>query len=207
MVCIPDIVATVTITAPSSAGPIIGNLFPGDVPFVIVTGSEITEPGGGGGGGIGGTGSQNPNSSTRAAKVATCCARCFRAGRLDNVIRDFGKATGHSTIGEFVAGLTVSGTIAAIGNEALNLTSLGMKPRGGLGAPGFSRAGDPTTWQHTVAGSAARSNKIPMLGRIGRVAGRASEVLSLGLLAFEAGYTQGQIQACITACTANPSSF
>jgi len=47
MVCIPDIVSTVTITAPSS-GPIIGNSLLGDVPFVIATGGEINEPGGGG---------------------------------------------------------------------------------------------------------------------------------------------------------------
>ena len=38
----------VTIPAPANSGPIIGNSFLGDVPFVIVTGGEINEPGGGG---------------------------------------------------------------------------------------------------------------------------------------------------------------
>jgi RHS repeat-associated protein len=175
------------------------------------------EPRGGGGSetpgdvGAGGGGPQNPPTKkptqSTAAKVSACCGRCFNQGRLDNVIKDVGKAAGHPGIGEFVASLTVIGSVAAIGNEALNLTSLGSKARSGLGGPGYSRAGDPTTWQHTVSGASARSNRIPMIGRVGKIVGRVAEPLSLSMLALEGGYWQGQMAACIAACTLNPSSY
>ena len=107
--------------------------------------------------------------------------------RLDNAIRDGGNAVGHPKIGDFVAGLTVVGSLAALGNTALNLTSLGRYPRGGLG--GASPAGSPTTWQHTAGGAAGRALEEPIIGRVGRLAGRASEAVSLSLLVFEATYT------------------
>jgi len=146
-----------------------------------------------------------PATESNAAKIAACCARCFNEGRLDNVIRDVGKATGHPRIGEFVAALTVVGTIASVGNEALNLTSLGRYPRRGVG--GASRAGMPTTWQHTVGGSIGRSVRQPVIGAAGRALGRVAQPISLGMLAFEGGYWQGHMATCIAACTVNPSSF
>jgi RHS repeat-associated protein len=167
----------------------------------------------GGGKGGGGTDQkpQNPknpaNNSKKSygARVAACCARCINATRLDNVIRDAGNSVGHPKIGEFVAGLTIIGSLASLGNTALNLTSLGRYPRGGLG--GASAAGSRTTWQHTVGGAAGRALEEPMIGRVGRLAGRASETVSLSLLTFEATYTQTVGALCAAGCTANPDKF
>lgn len=102
-----------------------------------------------------------------AARLAACCKRCLDGARLDNTLRDLGKSVGHPKIGEFAADLTVAGTIAAIGNTALNLTSLGRYPRGGLG--GASAAGNPPTWQHTVGGATGRALETPAIGRVARI--------------------------------------
>lgn len=124
---------------------------------------------------------------------------------MDNAIRDAGNAVGHPKIGDFVAGLTVSGSLAALGNTSLNLTSLGRYPRGGLG--GASAAGSLTTWQHTAGGAAGRALEEPIIGRVGRQAGRASEAVSLSLLVFEVTYTQTVGALCTAGCTANPDKF
>jgi RHS repeat-associated protein len=165
-----------------------------------------------GGKGGGGTDQpQNPknpaNNSKKSygARVAACCARCVNTTRLDNVIRDAGDSVGHPKVGEFVAGLTIIGSLAALGNTTLNLTSLGRYPRGGLG--GASAAGSRTTWQHTVGGAAGRALEEPMIGRVGRLAGRASETVSLSLLTLEATYTQTVGALCAAGCTANPDKF
>jgi hypothetical protein len=63
----------------------------------------------------------------------------------------------HRPIPVFQLNLTVIESLAALGNTALNLTSLGRYPRGGLG--GASAAASPTTWQHTVGGAAGRAEE------------------------------------------------
>jgi hypothetical protein len=117
---------------------------------------------------------------------------CLNDNRLDNVIRDIGQSTGHPDIGDFAADLTVTGTIAAIANQGLNLTSLGKYPRQGIGGP----AGSPTTWQHTVSGRIGRALEMPSIGRVGRLVGRGASRAAAVLLAFEAGYEVGTVMAC-----------
>jgi hypothetical protein len=45
--------------------------------------------------------------------------------RLDNVIRDIGRSTGHPDVGDFAADLTVTGTIAAVAKSGPESNQLG----------------------------------------------------------------------------------
>jgi hypothetical protein len=49
--------------------------------------------------------------------------------RFDNLIREIGKSMGYPGVGDFAADLTITGTVAALANQGINLTSLGRYPR------------------------------------------------------------------------------
>jgi RHS repeat-associated protein len=134
-------------------------------------------------------------------KYAACWARCFNRHRLDNSIRDLGKSLGLSDrVSNAAANLTITASAAAVINQGLNATSFGKKPRVGLGAPGASPKGAPTSWQHTISGRIGRALDMPVIGRVGRAVGRASAYGSAGLLAFEVGFTQGIYSSCQATC-------
>jgi RHS repeat-associated protein len=101
---------------------------------------------------------QRTSAQGCSTSYLTCIGRCMTENRIDNVAREVG--------GDFLADLTVIGTIASVGNQGLNQTPLGRKPRGGLG--GQSVKGMPTTWQHRTFGWAGRQAGAPGIGRFGR---------------------------------------
>jgi hypothetical protein len=112
--------------------------------------------------------------------------------RFDNLVRHIGNSMGMPAAGEFAADLTVTGTVAAVANQGLNLTSLGKYPRQGVGGP----AGSPTTWQHRVGGMISRAVGVPSIGRAAKMVGRAATKVSGVFLAFEAGYEVGTAIGC-----------
>jgi len=159
--------------------------------------SSMVNPAGGGGdpkiGGGGGGGGKGPATGTGTGKgYWGRFIECMNDNRFDNLIRDIGKSLGYPGAGDFAASLTITGTIAAVANQGLNLTSLGKYPRGGIGGP----AGSPTTWQHRIGGMISRAVGMPSIGRAARLAGRAASRASGVLLAFEAGYEVGNAIAC-----------
>ena len=162
------------------------------------------------GGGDGGLGSDPPTGErqgqeSHVAKVAACYARCLTKNRQDNVIREVGNAAGYPRVGEFAAQLTIAGTAAATVNQALNLTSLGRYPRGGVG--GGSRAGMPTTWQHRLGGALGRHVGRPLIGTFARGLGRGSNAIGIGMLAAEGGWWQGIQATCAVLCARDPLCY
>src|SRR6185503_3125575 len=92
----------------------------------------------GGGGGNGGGGSKGPAASPSKGYWARF-VECMNDFRFDNLVRDIGRSLGHPGIGDLAADLTITGTVAAVANQGLNLTSLGRYPRGGIsGTPAGS---------------------------------------------------------------------
>jgi hypothetical protein len=110
--------------------------------------------------------------------------------RLDNVLREVGTSLGYPGVGEFAADLTIVGTVAALGNQALNLSPLGKYPRGGIKGPGL------TSWQHRLGGAIGRWLKMPSIGAAAKLTGRVANRVSGALIAFEAGYETGTALAC-----------
>jgi RHS repeat-associated protein len=134
-----------------------------------------------------------------------CYRDCVNSYRLDNTIRGLGQLAGHPEVGEFVADLTVTGTIASLVNGGLNLTSLGQKPRSGVGGGPTTAKGGPTNWIHRALGALGHKVNWPWLYRAaGRIGLRVNQA-SLVVLAFEGGHWQGVQAYCAAAC-ANPEN-
>jgi hypothetical protein len=160
-------------------------------------------------GGGGGGGSALPPKSNCSSKKSTsnlaCIAKCMNDSRVDKIAKAVGDSTGIPYAGEFLEGLTWTGTAAAIGNQGLNLL-FGAKP-GSFGS--FAGARSATSWQHKafgemgVGGVVRRSgfNRAGILiGRAGKVIGRVTNVASLGILVFEGAYTTGTFLSCSALC-------
>jgi RHS repeat-associated protein len=139
-----------------------------------------------------------------------CVASCFRTYRFDNFVKWVADGIGlPSVVGEYASELTITGTLLSLGNQGLNLTSLGRYPRGGPGRA----AGSPTSWQHTVASRLGRwlypkaittgvgREARRLIGAAGKTIGRFSARVSGGFLALEAGYSIGVFGTCAALCT------
>jgi hypothetical protein len=113
--------------------------------------------------------------------------------------RTLGDAVGPEGTGEILQGLTVTGTVAAALNQGANLL-FGQYPRTPIG--GATPSGQ-TSWQHKALGKtglrgAGGTNR--WLSNLGRDTGRVAAVLSVALLAFEAGYASGAFITCQAEC-------
>jgi RHS repeat-associated protein len=141
---------------------------------------------------MGGRGTQGePPPIDRCRKsYASCYGKCLKEFSFYNLVRE--------TAGQTAANFTVGASFLAGGNTALNATSAGSYPRGGLG--GASHAGMPTTWQHRALGWLGRQTGQPWIGRAGRAIGRVAGPVANGLLVFEAGYTLGTAASCAAIC-------
>ena len=122
--------------------------------------------------------------------------KCLEEYRLDNVIRDVGKSRGHPKVGDFLAGMTVLGTISSLANVGMNSTRLGVYPRASAAGP----AGTASSWQHGVSmrlrSALGMSTGNRWISSIGKASGRWAAKASGGLLAFEGGYEVGNAITC-----------
>ncbi len=164
----------------------------------------VGDPRGGGGG------SETPKPSctlgSLAYGVASCVAKCVNDNRVDKFFKAVGDSTGSTTVGDILQGLSVVGTGAALVNEGLNLR-FGGKPAWTATNPDSSRLAR-TSWQHKAFGTTGirgwlqriTGTQMRWLSNFGKAFGRAAFYVSVGLLAFEGGYTVGTVIACQALC-------
>ena len=96
------------------------------------------------------------------------------------------------------ADLTVAGTLASVANLSANVAV------GGTGRSGISTPPHATTWQHKLGSWLSRQLGSPTPGTVGKLAGRAAYLLSVGTLLFEGGYDAQAMVRCGAKCAENP---
>jgi RHS repeat-associated protein len=132
-----------------------------------------------------------------------CMEKCFNAYRLDNTVRGLGQLSGYPGIGEFLADVTTTATIASLVNQGLNAL---------FGGKRFVTEGarKQTSWSHKALGRPGLGNYvlkplglaryIPTLSKVGQKLGVVLTRASVGVLGFEAGHALGTAGYCSAVC-------